>query len=199
MSEQPVFTLSTSSSDYAQFLAQMDDSAFWEYAGILAQENAPSPSPLDPGLLLCTLEDVSCLLPLQHLREILSAPRHYTLLPMTPSWMLGLIDWRGEAIPVLDLSAYLLQHPARSRADDTLLVTEHDHCFVGWLVSAVEASPTSLLEADAGAFAQTTPPWYEPLPADMITQMYARLPLLDLALLISEATHAIGSVPAYDE
>ena len=199
MSEQPVFSLATNSSDYAQFLAQMNDTAFWEYAGMLSQEDVIPPASLDPGLLLCTLEDVSCLLPLHHLRESLSAPHHYTALPMSPSWMLGLMAWRGETIPVLDLSAYLLQHPAHLHAEDTLLITERDHCFVGWLMTSVEAIPTSLLETDAGRRPQTNPFWYEPLSSDVVIQTYAHLPLLDLALLISEATHTIGRVPFYDE
>jgi CheW-like domain len=199
MSEQPVFSLATNSSDYAQFLAQMNDAAFWEYAGMLSQEDVIPPASLDPGLLLCTLEDVSCLLPLHYLREILSAPGHYTALPISPPWMLGLMAWRGETIPILDLSAYLLQYPARLHPEDTLLITEHDHCFVGWLMKAVEAIPTSLLETDAGKHSQANSVWYEPLRSDMIVQMYTQLPLLDLALLISEATQAIGRVPFYDE
>jgi hypothetical protein len=199
MSEQPAFSLATNSSDYAQFMAQMNDTAFWEYAGMLSQEDVIPPAALDHGLLLCTLEDVSCLLPLHHLREILSAPRHYTALPVSPPWMLGLMAWRGETIPVLDLSAYLLQHPARWHPEDTLLITEHNHCVVGWLMKAVETIPTALLEVDAGKHSQVDSLWYEPLPSDMIVQMYAHLPLLDLALLISEATGAIGRVPFYDE
>src|SRR5882724_13553733 len=118
MHEQPDFSSATTSGNFAQFLAELDNAAFWTYAAHLSHPPTIPTSTQDPELLLCTLEDISCLLPLLHLREILSAPHQYTSLPLTPQWMLGIIAWQGETIPFLDLSAYLMQHPARWHAAD---------------------------------------------------------------------------------
>jgi len=116
--------------------------------------------------------------------------------------MLGIISWLGETIPLLDLSAYLLQHPARWHAADTLLVTESAGCTVAWLVSSVEAIPASLLDAEINLEQSPTlsTPWYNHLsPSDMVIKTYTTLPLLDLALLITEATQSIEGATSYDE
>jgi chemotaxis signal transduction protein len=195
MSEHPAFTSTINSSDYAQFLAQMDDAAFWEYAVSASHSLSALSLPQTTDLLLCTLQNFSCLLPLMHLREILSSPLHFTSLPKQPIWMLGLMAWCGETIPILDLSAYLMQQPSRNRANDTLLITEYAQCTVGWLVSSVEAIPASLLEADAPTQHQAV--WYTNLPAGIVIEAYANLPLLDLSMLITEAAQCIG-VPVYE-
>ncbi len=201
MNEQPAFSSVTTSGEYAQFLAQLDDAAFWDYAVEMSQEHTSDVLLQDSELLFCTLEDVSCLLPLSYLREILSAPRQYTSLPLTPQWMLGVIAWRGETIPVLDLSAYLVQHPAHWHADDTLLITESAHHAVGCLVTTVEAIPTSLLDPETSAdqLSTTHKRWYKSLSSDMIMKIYGDLPLLDLARLIADVTQCIERMPSYDE
>jgi len=196
MSEPGISPSSVSSSDYAQFLAQLDDAAFWEYATAMSPSPALQASPQASELLLCKLEEVSCLPPLQHLREILSTHPHYTVLPEHPTWMLGVMAWRGEIVPILDLSAYLMQRSARWRRDDALLITEYDQYIVGWLVSAVETIPAYKSEADIGTPSQEA--WYSSLPPTIIAQTYASLPLLDLEKLMFDVVQHIRVVFAHE-
>ena len=193
MSESTVSPSTISSSDYAQFLAQLDDAAFWEHAVTLSCSTSQMlPPTLE--LLLCTSETSSYLLPLSYLREILSAPRESTILPEHPPFMLGLIAWRGEIVPVLDLCSFLLDHSPQWRREDTLLITEYDHSFIGWLVPMVKTVPVSFLETEIEFPSQEA--WLGSVSPSLISRMYTTLPLLNLEKMIQEAVQQISAVTA---
>ncbi|HZU69175.1 MAG TPA: chemotaxis protein CheW [Ktedonobacteraceae bacterium] len=95
-----------------QSLELMSDEEFWDYA----RERANAISSVSPGeeirspqYLECKLNCGTFLIPLQAVCEVLDAPRHFALLPDIPRWMLGIMMWRGQAIAVLDLNAYLCE------------------------------------------------------------------------------------------
>lgn len=68
--------------------------------------------------------------PLTALYEIINMPQHISFLPDTPSWMSGLMAWRGHVLATIDLYAYLLKEsketkhavPAHERS---LLIAHH--------------------------------------------------------------------------
>ena len=64
----------------------------------VATQLSPEPS------LVC---DGRYAFPLHALYEIISMPQHFTFLPDTPAWMMGLIAWRGRVLATINLHAYL--------------------------------------------------------------------------------------------
>lgn len=98
---------------HASFLAQLSNNEFWSHAAEMASRpsvatNNSNSADIANDYLLCELAQGCCLLPFASLHEVMLLPTHFTHLPFTPSWMLGLMAWRDEAVAVVDLPAYLL-------------------------------------------------------------------------------------------
>ncbi len=147
MSERPILPSLLSAffnSEYSQNLAQLSDEEFWHYAQELAH-TPPSSEPSPKEYLKCALDKSHCILPLTALREVVTPPRHFTLLPASPPWMLGVTAWRGEPIAVLDLMAYFSQSRAVLRSDSLLLIATNDYATIG--LSAVVVSSLPSLQA----------------------------------------------------
>ncbi len=53
--------------------------------------------------------------------------------PLTPSWLLGIINLRGDVVAVLDLSLYLGLGPTVTHASTRVIVAQHEHRRVGFL------------------------------------------------------------------
>lgn len=104
---------------HASFLAQLSDNEFWSHAAEMAYhlsaatDSRNSEEDIANDYLLCELGQGACLLPLASLHEVMVLPAHFTRLPFTPSWLLGVMAWRDEAIAVVDLTAYLLFPPSQ--------------------------------------------------------------------------------------
>ena len=116
-----------------QSLESMSEEEFWN----LVHERAKSISgiPIEREdrshqYLECSLSCGTFFMPLHALGEVLPAPRHFALLPNIPGWMLGIMVWRGQAIAVVDLDAYLCDTTSRagiSTSDGILLVASDVH------------------------------------------------------------------------
>jgi chemotaxis signal transduction protein len=91
-------------------LEHMADEEFWNYARVQA-DIVPQISPQERNYqvqhLECELSRGNCLIPLKAIVEVMPSPHQYTRLPLIPRWMRGLVPWRGEAIPLIDLDMYL--------------------------------------------------------------------------------------------
>lgn len=98
---------------HAHFLARLSDTEFWSHAADIAQRLSVATQKSQHAesandYLLCELEQGWCLLPFASLHEVVVVPTHFTRLPLSPSWVLGLMAWRDETIAVIHLTDYLL-------------------------------------------------------------------------------------------
>lgn len=109
-------------------LEQLSDDEFWDMAFARAfpsslstpsahsTSNGASPeqqqlSPSSERYVVC---DDMYAFPLHALYEIIPVPRYTSFLPDTPTWMAGMIAWRGRIIATIDLHAFL-HHTERER------------------------------------------------------------------------------------
>lgn len=105
--------------------------------------------------------------------EILALPE-LTLIPEAPLGIVGVIDFRGEILPVMDLQARDSQEPQRYRLSDTVIVLNHGTVKVGVLVTAVQG----LREIPEQAMAEN--------PADPLTMIKPELRRLLSPVLVDD-------------
>ncbi len=116
-----------------QNLELMSEEEFWSFVHERAKSISGIPVEREDRshqYLECRLSCGTFLVPLHALCEVLAAPRHFALLPNIPGWMLGIMVWRGQAIAVVDLDAYLCDTTSRagiSPSNGTLLVASDAH------------------------------------------------------------------------
>ncbi|HTI13871.1 MAG TPA: chemotaxis protein CheW [Dictyobacter sp.] len=142
MTERPEFSAAITNT---ASIAQLSDQDFWHYASELAKADIAPPVPLDE-YLVCQSEQVRSIFPLRCLREIVTPPQHYTLLPDIPFWMNGITLWRGEVVPVIDLAAFFMQHQAYTNAT-SLLIASIDDNTLGLLTTITDELPALSLDA----------------------------------------------------
>src|SRR5438132_11363295 len=121
---------------------QLRDAEFWDYARALARQVPAAAQSED--YLECALGTGTCLIPLTMLNEVVLPPHRLTLLPATPEWMPGIVAWRGEAIAVIDLTAYLSGHTV-DLSNAILPIVNHATIPIGLLVPAI-GQPTPILQ-----------------------------------------------------
>ena len=190
MNDYPAGNAAFFDSSTVSQLEELSDEDFWKYAHELA--GITSSVLQYSEYLECELGSGSCLLPLAALDEVVLPPHRVTLLPFMPSWMRGILAWRGETIAVIDLDAYLSgsSDMLELSSEGTLLVTEVGEEPVGLLVPKVGAT-TSIspeqLTIPSQAFA-----WYMPGRGKAIQGVYAEALVLDLAVLLADVVQQIG-------
>lgn len=65
---------------------------------------APSTTPAEQFLRLVFVEGTTVLLPLLQMTEVLTlSPGHITPMPHLPAWVMGVYNWRGEILWMVDL------------------------------------------------------------------------------------------------
>ncbi len=181
------------SDEHFQSLAQLSDEDFWRYARELAHL---SPSTLSAhGYLKCTFSESSYVLPLADLCEVVVPPRHFTLLPSSPLWMLGLTSWHGESIAVLDLSAYFSHSPAQLDPNASLLIARNGYITLG--LSAVVLSSIPPLEADSVQPLESASLKYTSPPSGIIG-VYEDAFVLDIPSLLTAMTQDITMANAHE-
>ena len=162
----------------ANDLERMADEDFWNYARARA-DTVPRISSQERNYqdqhLECELSRGNCLIPLKAIVEVLPSSQQYTRLPLIPTWMRGLVAWRGEAIPLIDLDMYLFG-VSSSRLSGMLLIANYMHITVGLLVPGIGLTTTVQFE-------QVDPPigptvFYTPIRAGVIRGVYAEEPVL---------------------
>lgn len=186
------------------FLEKLTDQQFWDYAQSLATQKS---APLVTGAeaLECQTEQGHYLLPIRVLREVVAIPYKVTLLPLSPSWMLGLTAWRGHVIPVVDLASYLIPHPTHKPdatqpiyppSNPILLILDEANVLLGLQVASV-GSIITLEQAQLASPAEA-PLWY---PRHLLTTLlgvYGESVLLNPQTLINQIIYQMN-VSAADE
>jgi chemotaxis signal transduction protein len=178
-------------------LEHMADKEFWNYARVQAgivQQIAPHERNYQVQHLECELSHGNCLIPLKVIVEVMLSPHQYTRLPLIPKWMLGLVAWRGEAIPLIDLDLYLCGVSA-SRLAGMLLIANYMDITVGLLVPGIELTTTVQFE-QVNPSAGTTVS-YTPIRGGVIQGVYAEKPVLDVSALLPDVVLQIGMAAYY--
>jgi chemotaxis signal transduction protein len=178
-------------------LEQMSDADFWNYArkqaGIVPQISSLQRDYQDQHLE-CKLSRGDCLVPLKSIVEVVPPPHRFAQLPVTPTWMRGLVAWSGEAIPVIDLDIYLFGANA-APLEGMLLLASHATVTVGLLVPSVGLTTTVQLEQMNPS---TGPPvFYTPMRAGVVSGIYAEAPVLDVSALLPDVVQQIGMASHY--
>jgi chemotaxis signal transduction protein len=172
-------------------LEQMADEEFWNYARVHA-DAVPRISSQERNYqdqhLECELSRGNCLIPLKAIVEVLPSSQQYTHLPLIPTWMRGIVAWRGEAIPLIDLDMYLCGVHS-SNLNGMLLIANYMDITVGLLVPGIGLTTTVQFE-------QVDPPigptvFYTPIRAGVIRGVYAEEPVLDVSALLPDVVQQI--------
>lgn len=174
-----------------QELEQMNDEEFWGYARQRARALPELPSHAE--YIECKLSTHACLIAFQDLAEVLPPPHRLARLPGMPTWMVGIIAWRGETVAVVNLDLYLpgTRHSDPSwLADGMLLVASQADLVIGLLVPALGFTSTIALEQ----IVPTGSPNALPLAYDstLVTGVYADLPILTISTLLPQLAQQIG-------
>lgn len=215
MQQEPAAISSLYDNTLARDLAQLSDDEFWQFAR--AQGARAGAAVHHEEYVECALDGSGhrCWLALDALSQAVSPPHRFALLPSMPPWMVGLVAWRGEMLPAIDLAAYLADSPqpvtGSRQAAQGMLVVMHDagkdRSFSPSLALAVPAiGPTvtiapeqvearNLLAADDAALASG---WLAATRAAVIRGSYNDAPVLDIPALLAAIVEEIG-IAAFDE
>ncbi|GCE47989.1 chemotaxis signal transduction protein [Thermosporothrix hazakensis] len=181
---------------YAHSLEHISDEEFWQLASEAAQSSPTAVPSAAQQYLLCTLRRGPCILPQQPVREVIFPLPACAQLPFSPPWLLGLISWHGETIPVVDLNMYLWRAPASGDArDGSLLVVQKDQLSVGFLVSTVVAltlDAQQILPAGADTPFNHLPPTALKMVRGVETLLEEQTLLLDIGALLPEIVQQLS-------
>jgi chemotaxis signal transduction protein len=192
---------------YAHFLEHLSDDEFWKLAAEAAGA-VPAAHVRADDYLVCGLRQGPCMLPLEHLHEVVSPPYQLTRLPAGPRWMLGIAAWRGEITAVIDLEAFLLDKnalPLADRPDGVMLIAGNHDSALGLLVSSVESTTT--LDTASLSPPELVSAHYTSLRARAIKGIYDRQHgynghiealVLDIPVIFSEVTQDIRIEMPYE-
>ena len=177
----PTLSKTFLSNSQVHSLDQMGDEEFWGYASQIAHYTRTTYPSLG-DYLTCELQQGSCILPLAVLREVISPPHQFTLLPAAPAWMSGLVAWRGELIGVIDLEAFLSNRPAQLHTNGMLLIAQFEEITLGLYVTAVGS--TTMVMTEQMQSPEHVPAWYVPLCSKALKGVYDEMPVLDISAIL---------------
>ena len=101
-------------------------------------------------LLIFSLADEFCGLPVSLVREIVHVPPRITRVPNAPAYVRGVINLRGTVIPVLDCACKMGNFSLQNSIDSRIVVIEFEDTLFGILVDVVRevrTVPDSLVES----------------------------------------------------
>ena len=93
--------------------------------------------------------------PVGLLSEVWSCPR-LAVVPHTEPWLLGVANYRGRLLTVVDLSGYVAAQPARRGLASRLLVVDRDPVLCGLLVDEVHGLKRMPADRDPAAPIRTS-------------------------------------------
>lgn len=201
MEENTTLSLEPFTPAHAHFLAHVSDDEFWSHAAAMAlqspiQKNGGHSS---SGYMLCELVQGHCLLPLASLQEVIAAPARVTQLPMAPSWVVGLIAWRDEAIIVIDLASYLFHSPllqllsSQSIVDESLIAfVSYGATTLGLLVSSID-TVTTLASTNSEVAVSVLEQVQD---REAVMDVYQGALLLNMEILVTHITQRIEMMSA---
>jgi chemotaxis signal transduction protein len=190
-----------------QFLEQLSEQEFWDYARSQAAEEA-RPQATHEEYLECITDQGHYLFALRMLSEVVPPPHKLTLLPLCPTWMLGITAWRGHIIPVVDLASYFTSYEknetdtmhtqsyAYPRSSSTVLILDDGNTLLGIQVAAV-GSIIDLEQAQLVSPEQA-PSWYPQRLLTTLLGVYNEALVLNLQVLILEMMQHIKVSAAYE-
>lgn len=195
---------------HASYLDQLSDSEFWSHAVEMANSlsaithNRNSEDSAN-DYLLCELAQGCCLLPLASLYEVIVAPAHFTYLPVTPSWMLGLMAWRDEAIAVVDLAAYLLSPSSQLPLSPTaspqplfentrIVIVSYETIFLGLQVSLIDRGTALPFINEEITLATLERVQYH----EVIADMYQGALILNMEALLAHIARHLGILSSHE-
>lgn len=76
-------------------------------------------------------------IPLRDSREVFPLPEQVTPVPKSQAWVFGIVNLRGELLPVLDLSLFLQDKPAKLSKRSRIIVINDPDTVSGVLVDEV--------------------------------------------------------------
>lgn len=200
---------------HASFLARLSDNEFWSHAAEMvyhlpaAIDSRNSEEDIANDYLLCELAQGYCLLPLASLHEVMALPAHFTHLPFTPSWLLGLMAWRDEAVAVVDLPAYLLFPPSLPPASSTspletssphlsenarIVIVSYDNSVLALQVSPIHADTTLSVVNEEIALATLERVQYH----EVIADTYQGAFILNMEALVAHIVQQIGTLSPHE-
>ena len=152
MSQFPVLPAALLTARQVHYLEQLDNQQFWSYADELAHAKpAENESTAQQGqeeyLIIESGSDRArgrVILPMSSLRQILPTVPPQAQLPGAPFWLTGLVAWNREAIPVVDLSAYLSQRasrPLQAGYSRSLLIAQKADITIGLAATVIGSLP----------------------------------------------------------
>lgn len=121
--------------DHAQFLEQLTDEAFWEFAAACAHITPPPQVQTEEYIICRVGGSVECSIALADLHAVVPSPSRFSLLPAAPDWMLGVTTWKDKLLAAADLGAYLTRSPASPSPYSTMLLAQHEHILLGLATS----------------------------------------------------------------
>ena len=102
-------------------------------SNFLAQAEEANGAPQGERYLSCHLvPNMTVLLPIAHLTEVLTIPiQHVTPIPMMQPWVMGVHNWRGEVLWMVDLGHLLgltpwYQQSRNISSHNALVIRNHD-------------------------------------------------------------------------
>jgi len=138
--------------EYVGYLEKLSNDEFWDHARTLASRSAhpmqdyTSATSSSTSILTCVTcslrEGERCLLPFTVIQEVLPVSQYITRLPDVPSWMIGILSWRGETIAAIDLCAYVRQKVLPSLQERVTLIVQHEGISLAFCVLAINEVPT---------------------------------------------------------
>jgi chemotaxis signal transduction protein len=167
-------------------LERLSDEEFWAIASQSAQAAPGGSLPQATLLVSWVFEMGTCMLPLDALQGVLPSPSHVSRLPNIPAWMSGIMAWRDEIVPVIDLEAYLRDTPCRQHAGSMLLVIGNGSSKLALRVPGAnpfswEKEQNEVAEAEA-----YVPTWCSPLRANAILGVREGAFVLDPGVILSD-------------
>lgn len=85
------------------------------------------------------LNDTNYCLDIQNVKEIINYPKNITVLPNVDSSINGLINLRGEVVPVINLKKYFKINEEAKEEDMVIIVKLSDNRMIGFVVDFVLA------------------------------------------------------------
>ena len=77
------------------------------------------------------------LTPLKQIQEIFPLPEQITLIPFAKPWVYGVINLRGDLLPLFDLNYFLYGKATKIRKQSKILVINYQNLYSGVVVDAV--------------------------------------------------------------
>lgn len=141
MTDRLSFTSVSLNRSDTRLLEHLSEKEFWNYAEAVAHAHAGSRTGAEEYLLF-DCGSGRCMLPLVSLHSIVPPPHTFTRLPAVPSWIIGLIAWRGLVLPAIDLGIYLRGNTAPLHSDGLILIVTGQGTTLALIVSAVGLTTT---------------------------------------------------------